>query len=296
MPSNEPATPVRRRQIGAERSTTPLPTVHPKPSKAKLTMSTLSIVLTILFWMTYIVYTVVRQTFYLGGGSLRFTVEAISYAVVVTFLTFSALMYLLARHGALLAFRDHERVPRAELDRHFGSNQSTMTVLVPSYAEETSVIRQTAWSAALQEYPSMRVVLLLDDPPFPTDPVIAARLERSRSVAAEMTLALSEPRTRFNSARLDFELGELGELAGTEPSIDAVRQLAYEYYWAVDWLDGMAANERREDHVDEFFVSQVLLGLSGELSTIADALTAAAPPRAETADGLGTGRQGAGCL
>jgi len=273
MPSNEPATPVRRRQIGAERSTTPLPTVHPKPSDAKLALSTLSIALTVVFWATYIVYTIIRQSFYMGGENLRFTVESISYAIVVTFLTFSALMYLLARQGALLAFRDHERVPRAELDRHFGSNQSTMTVLVPSYAEETAVIRQTAWSAALQEYPSMRVVLLLDDPPFPTDPATAARLERSRSIAAEMTLALSEPRTRFNSARLDFELGEL---SGERPSVEAVRQLAYEYYWAVDWLDAMAAEERRDDHVDEFFVSQVLLGLAGELSTVGDALTAAA--------------------
>ena len=273
MPKPEPLTPVRRRQIGAERSTTPLPTVHPKPSDAKLALSTLSIVLTVLFWATYIVYTIVRQTFYMGGENLRFTIEAISYAVVVTFLTFSALMYLLARQGALLAFRDHERVPRAELDRHFGHNQSTMTVLVPSYAEETSVIRQTAWSAALQEYPSMRVVMLLDDPPFPTDPVVAQRLENSRNIAAQMTAALSEPRTRFNSARLDFELGDLG---GTKPSIEAVRQLAYEYYWAVDWLDAMAAEERREDHVDEFFVTQVLLGLAGELSTVADALTAAA--------------------
>jgi len=273
MPSNEPVTPTRRRQFGAERSTTPLPTVHPKPSDAKLALSTLSIVLTVVFWATYIVYTIIRQSFYMGGENLRFTVESISYAIVVTFLTFSALMYLLARQGALLAFRDHERVPRAELDRHFGSNQSTMTVLVPSYAEETAVIRQTAWSAALQEYPSMRVVLLLDDPPFPTDPAIAARLERSRNIAAEMTLALSEPRIRFNSARLDFELGEM---SGERPSVEAVRQLAYEYYWAVDWLDAMAAEERREDHVDEFFVTQVLLGLAGELSTVGDALTAAA--------------------
>ena len=264
--------PDRRRQIGAEKSTTPLPTVHSKPSDAKLALSTLSIVLTVLFWAIYIVYTIVRQTFYMGGDSLRFTIEATSYAIVVTFLTFSALMYLLARQGALLAFRDHERVPRAELDRHFGANQSTMTVLVPSYAEETAVIRATLWSAALQEYPSMRVVLLLDDPPFPNDPVVAARLDRSRALAADITRALSEPRTRFNSARLEFELGEHGE---SVPSIDAVRQLAYEYYWATDWLESMAAAERREDHVDEFFVTQVLLGLAGELATVGDALTAA---------------------
>ena len=269
----EPEISVRRRQIGAERNTTPLPTVHAKPSDAKLAMSTLAIVLTVLFWATYIAYTIIRQFFNIGPQSFRFTVEMISYAVVVTFLTFSALMYLLARQGALLAFRDHVRVPRAELDRHFAKNQSTMTVLIPSYAEETAVIRQTMWSAALQEYPSMRVVLLLDDPPHPTDPTVLARLTRSRNLASEMMEALSEPRNRFNSARLDFEFADFG---GGRPTIDAVRQLAYEYYWATDWLEAMAAEERREDHVDEFFTTQVLLGLASELSTVGDALTAAA--------------------
>ena len=272
MPSHNSIARARRRQFGSERSTTPLPTVHAKPSDAKLALSTLAIVLTVAFWATYIVYTIVRQFFNESHG-FRFTVEAISYAVVVTFLTFSALMYLLARQGALLAFRDHSRVPRAELDRHFAGHQSTMTVLVPSYAEETAVIRATLWSAALQEYPSMRVVLLLDDPPFPTDPAVAARLERSRALANEISDALAKPRARFNTARLEFELDAIST---TRPSIEAVRQLAYEYYWATDWLDEMASNERREDHVDDFFVEQVLQGLAGELSTIGDALTAAA--------------------
>ena len=272
MPSLKKNNSARRRQIGAERNTTPLPTVHPKPSDAKLAMSTLAIVLTVLFWATYIVYTIVRQ-FFDGPHNFRFTVEAISYAVVVTFLTFSALMYLLARQGALLAFRDHVRVPRAELDRHFGDHHSTMTVLVPSYAEETAVIRATLWSAALQEYPSMRVVLLLDDPPHPTDSTVAARLERSRALAGEISEALTEPRHRFTTARINFELELLGD---TTPSIEDVRLLAFQYYWATDWLESMADREKQEDHVDEFFTTQVLRGLANELSSVGDALTAAA--------------------
>lgn len=49
----------------------------------------------------------------------RFQLETVTCLVVVTFLTFSALMYLMARQGALYRFRDHSRVPRGELDRHF---------------------------------------------------------------------------------------------------------------------------------------------------------------------------------
>jgi len=273
VPPHASFTPARRRQLGAERSTTPLPTVHAKPSDFQIAIGPVAIVSTIAFWAIYVVYTIIRQFVDYGGENFRFTVEAMSYVVVVTFLSFSALMYLLARQGAMLAFREHTRVPRAELDRHFAGNQSTMTVLVPSYAEEPEVIRATLWSAALQEYPSMRVVLLLDDPPTPTDPAVAAKLEQSRAISQQIADALAEPRARFTSARLNFELESITD---QEPDIEAARQLAFEYYWATDWLETMAENEKLDDHVDEFFVSQVLRGLAGELAEIGDALTAAA--------------------
>jgi len=267
------AAPKRRRQLGAERNTTPLPTVHAKPTDAQVALGPIAIAVTIAAWVIYVTYTIIRQFVNSDGETFRFTVEAISYVVVVTFLSFSALMYLLARQGAMLAFRDHVRVPRAELDRHFADNQSTLTVLVPSYAEEPEVIRGTLWSAALQEYPSMRVVLLLDDPPTPTDPAVKARLDVTRALSKEIADALEEPRSRFTSARLTFELDTLTD---REPTITDTRQLAFEYYWAVDWLETMAENEKFEDHVDDFFVNQVLRALADELGQVGDALTAAA--------------------
>ena len=56
----------------------------------------------------------------------------------------------------------------------------TLTVLVPSYKEEARVIRQTLLSAALQEYPFQRIVLLIDDPPDPTDARRPAAARRRR--------------------------------------------------------------------------------------------------------------------
>jgi len=270
---NSSVAPARKRQWGAESNTTPLPTVHVKPSDRQIALSRLAIVVTVLLWVIYVVSTIIRQFIETASQNFQFTMEAVSYLVVVTFLTFSALMYLIARQGALIRFRDHVRVPRAELDRHFGVNHSTLTALIPSYAEEPHVVRATLWSAALQEYPSMRVVLLLDDPPTPSDPAVAAKLEESRALTAEITEALSAPRARFNDARLGFELDTMEQ---DEPSIDAVRQLAFQYYWATDWLETMAENEVLEDHVDEFFVAQVLRGLADELALVGDALTAAA--------------------
>jgi cellulose synthase/poly-beta-1,6-N-acetylglucosamine synthase-like glycosyltransferase len=262
----------QKRQWGSERRTQPLPTVHVRPSDRKIIAGRLAIIATILFWVAYVVSTVLRQ-FLDKGGNYQFTMEAISYLVIVTFLSFSALMYLVARQGALEQFRIHVRVPRAELDRHFAHSESSMTVLVPSYAEEPEIVRQTLWSAALQEYPALRVVLLLDDPPFPTKPDVLARLERTRALGQEITAALTEPRERFWQAQASFEFATRDD---DRVATSDVRELADHYGWAAAWLYNMAANETVADHVDEFFTEQVLRGLAEELRLNSEALMAAA--------------------
>ncbi|MET0976747.1 MAG: glycosyltransferase family 2 protein [Leifsonia sp.] len=262
MPSVNTLQHARKRQWGAERRTDPLPTVHPRPSDRAVTWSRVAIVLTIGFWAVYVVTTVIRQFIEGPRQDFRFTMEAVGYLVVVTFLTFSALMYLVAREGALQRFGKHVRVPRAELDRHFADHRSSMTVLVPSYAEEPHVVRATLLSAALQEYPSLRVVLLLDDPPFPTDPAVLDRLEATRSLPDDIMALLAEPRVRFGDALARFEAAP----AMTDASATAfARELADHYAWASTWLVGTGEQESVDDHVDVFFVEQVLGGLADEL-------------------------------
>ena len=173
---------VRKRQWGTERHSTPLSIFHDRPSTQRMVYSRLAIILTIGFWSAYVITTIIRQ-YFKGPNTFPFAMESLGYLVIVTFLTFSALMYLLARQGALQRFSKHVRVPRAEIDRYFEKNQPTVTVLVPSYNEEPEVVRKTLLSAALQEYPRIRIVLLLDDAPYPTDPATSARLNATRQLA-----------------------------------------------------------------------------------------------------------------
>lgn len=271
MSSTSSYTPARKRQWGAERRTEPLPTVHPKPSDRKVTWSRVAIVATVLFWAIYVVTTIIRQFLVLGTQDFRFTMEAIGYLIVVTFLTFSALLYLVARQGALQRFQKHVRVPRAELDRHFAENQPSITVLVPSYAEEPEVVRMTLLSAALQEFPSMRVVLLVDDNPNPKDPEVAAKLAATRALGTEIAAQLAEPRTRFSDALLHYELTENGAFATASDALD----LAEHYVWAAEWLHTQADAHGVEDHVDLFFADQVLRALGDELVLTAQAVEAA---------------------
>lgn len=260
----------RKRQWGTERRLHPLPIVHDKPSTLKIAFSRLAVVITVLMWAAYFISTIIRQ-FFEGPKSFEFTMQAFSYLIVVTFLTFSALMYLVARQGALQRFSKHIRVPRAVLDRHFSIQQPSITVLVPSYSEEPEVIRKTLLSAAIQEYPGMHVVLLLDDNPNPTDPDVAARLNATRNIGNEIMELFSVPRKRFADALQAFER-QHSQTKFVDSKV--AQELSQDYAWAAAWLNDLADKETIEDHVDVFFAEQVLRELAKELRLAADALKA----------------------
>ncbi|WP_336790023.1 glycosyltransferase family 2 protein [Paenibacillus sp. MMO-177] len=260
----------RKRQWGTERDPTPLSIFHDKPSTRKMVYSRLAIIFTIGFWITYVITTIIRQ-YFIGPNTFRFVMESLGYLVIVTLLTFSALMYLLARQGALQRFSKHVRVPRAEIDRYFDKNQPTITVLVPSYNEEPGVVRKTLLSAALQEYPHIRIVLLLDDAPYPTDPDTLARLNATRQLAKDIEQLLAEPRLLFESKLAEF-LRE--EPSSSHASLAVTKELAEHYAWAADWLDQLGSKEEKGDHVGEFFAHDVVGGLSEELRLVHEALIA----------------------
>ncbi|KDA05271.1 glycosyltransferase [Microbacterium sp. CH12i] len=261
----------RRRQWGTEKPRPSLPAVHERPSTRKLILSRVAIWVTVAMWALYVL-TVTLTLFFSGVFNTTWRViEGGSYVVVVSFLTFSALMYLVARLGAFQRFRTHRRAARADLDRHFSEEHRPLTVLVPSYAEEPSIIRKTLWSAALQEYPHLRIVLLIDDSPFPSDPDTLERLEASRAISYEISAALRGPSTRFTAA-----LAALDDTMLTRGAADMLLpQLIAEYRHAIDVLRAAGFGERREDHVDDFFADEVLLGLADDLESTACALEAA---------------------
>jgi cellulose synthase (UDP-forming) len=258
----------RKREWGAEKRTAPLAKIHEVPSTRKIAFSRLAIVLTIFFWITYISSTIIKQ-FIDGPKSYEFTMDAFGYLLVVSVLTFSALMYLVARQGAFQRFSKHVRVPRSFLDEHFSHNKPPITVLVPSYSEEPQVIRKTLLSAALQEYPNLRVVLLLDDNPNPKNPLQMKKLATTRRLGRDIERLLSQPYMRFKKALSDFEKEYTTRKS---VSITTIQKLTAEYIWASTWLKAQAKNEAIEDHVDVFFSEQVLQELANDLDLVGKAL------------------------
>ncbi len=261
-----------RKQWGADKRTQPVSPVAPAASDALITLGRLGIVVTVLAWLVYITVTVVSQLVNHGFQGMQYTSETLIYVVIMSFLTLSSLLYLVARQGALYRTRAHRRVPRAVIDDAFEETRPTMTALIPSYREEPATIRKTLLSAALQEYPFLRVVLLVDDPPRPQPGPHADSLAASRALAGELTEWLAEPCARFTAALERYEQSAPDGAANSP----AVLELAGEFGWAADWLNARADEEVIVDHVDRFFAEQVLGALAADFASVDAALCRAA--------------------
>jgi EAL domain-containing protein (putative c-di-GMP-specific phosphodiesterase class I)/cellulose synthase/poly-beta-1,6-N-acetylglucosamine synthase-like glycosyltransferase len=268
MPRNsvDQRTPDARRQWGADRRSEPHPLVSPPVSEGRIARGRLAIVLTIAVWACYIIYTVIEQFIAGKADSARLVVEAIVYMVVVTGLAASATAYLITRIGFFYRSRAHHRAPRIALDNFLATDTPSVTVLVPSYQEDERVIRTTLLSAALQEYPGLRVVLLIDDPQQPKNRAARDLLRSARALPASIETELAVPYTRVRSA---YERFLESPAAG---GVEDMRNLADEYRFAVGWLYGLGRRQEMVDHTDAFFVDHIVNALADDLGTIAEAL------------------------
>jgi cellulose synthase/poly-beta-1,6-N-acetylglucosamine synthase-like glycosyltransferase len=261
-----------RRQIGCERVAGAAAVVHATPTRRAISGARFALFLTVAAWATYVVEQVGR---YLSQPfSVRGTIEAGVYLLLVTSLTASASAYLLARLGHLSRARDHRRTPRVLLDELFESENPTVTVIVPSYREDARVIYQTLLSAALQEYPSLRVALLVDDPPDLADPEHRRLLEAARDVPVRIAAMLEGPRQRSEELLHRFETSTPS--GKREADVDDLASLADVYDEAAGWIASFASAHEIVDHTDAFLAIEVLGRLEHDLTTTATALREAA--------------------
>jgi cellulose synthase/poly-beta-1,6-N-acetylglucosamine synthase-like glycosyltransferase/chitodextrinase len=262
---------IRRKQWGRDRRTSALPTV-PKPvSERRVAMARLAIIVTVTAWIAYLVDWSFEDFFKPGYENAIARTEAVLYLLIVTMLTVSALAYLMSRLGFFYRTRTHHRAARAVLDQFFDTTTPTLTTIIPSYQEDERVIRNTVLSAALQEYPDKRVVLLIDDPYVPKTRAARDQLAAARTLPQKIQRLLAEPAAKCTRALHAFELScERGDPIG----IGSMVALASHYDEAARWLEGLAAKTEVVDHTDTFFVNEVLLRLAGSLRELMSALLA----------------------
>lgn len=269
MTSDTAVTRARRRQRGTDRDATPQPAQHARPSTARIARSRIALISCVVLWMLYLTTVIVTLS---RGGALVDSTQLLAttlFLVSVTALTFSACMYLLARAGALPRLADHRRPRRITIDEHFFDHEPLLTALLPSRREDPDLVRMALWSVALQEFPRLDVVLLLDDDPDPADDAARAGLEGCRALTGELDAALRPVFERVDAAAARIRAGELSAAAATE-------LVMREHAACAQWLHARAEEAPTRTHVEVFFVEQVLRRLASDLEATAAALLEAA--------------------
>lgn len=258
---------VGRRQWGSDRRTEPLPAMPPPISDRSIALGRLAMIVTVTAWLGYLVTIIISEFVTYGTQGMRFLSEAVSYLLIMTLLTFSALSYLLARQGFLHRSQRHRRIAKSVIDDHFDSSMPTMTVLVPSYREDTRVIRQTLLSAALQEYPYLDIKLLIDDPPNPTaDDHIAIR-DAARALPHQIAELLAAPAAQAREALDRFESHPASRRITSADAFD----IAESYDAGAAFLEDLAGDQELIDHTDHFFADHIIGRLANDWRTIATA-------------------------
>ena len=193
----------------------------------------------------------------LRSGNTWGAFEQSTFVGIVSVLIYGILIYLFARLGHLRRRESHQPTARAELETVFDTQAPALAILVPSYREEIHVVRQTLLSAALQEYPNRRVVLLIDDPIRPSDSKAAAALASARRLPTELNALFEKPARRFTEAMTSFIERERSTQLDLR---EETQQLAELHAEAAAWLEEQAVQHSGTDHTDRLFVELVLRG------------------------------------
>lgn len=258
-----------RRQWGADSHADPMPVVPRVSGDWAMAFGRAAVVVTVVAWAALVISVLNGQIVSGSTGLL----QTIFFLLAVSLLAASAIAYLVGRLGFYYRARQHRRVPRALLDEFFAERRPSLTALVPSYQEEPGVILMTLLSTALQEYPEMRVVLLVDDPPNPRYAEPRRQLDSAVALPGEVERLLSEPRERFDRALERFAAS--ADWAG-EPGADDLLTLADEYEHAAAWIRSLGDRYEVSDHNERFFTTHVLGQLASDLGLTGRALRAAA--------------------
>jgi cellulose synthase (UDP-forming) len=170
------------------------------------------------------------------------------FVLVVLLLVYGNIIYQLCRLGYLSRTRRHRIRHRDE--QQPSVRGEPLVVLVPSYMEDLRTMRQTLLSAALQDYPNRRVVLLLDDPINQQSLDEIESLDAARKLPDELNRLLRGPRRYIESASALFrerlERGALDMRAERKRLLNAHQEMLF-------WFSQQGAVNPSHDHTDELF-------------------------------------------
>lgn len=184
------------------------------------------------------------------------------FLVALFLVLYAALLYNVCLIGNYLR-QLRERIPDAdEVATIFDKPAPALTILIPSYKEERFVIWQTMLSAAVSEYPAKRVVLLIDNPPKPTQEADISQLNETRALPHELQSQFTAQAVIFRAAQADY----LARAQNGAVDIAQEQERVAALYLSVSaWFDNEAQQVMNgapleQLHFDvRFFVENILL-------------------------------------
>jgi cellulose synthase (UDP-forming) len=184
--------------------------------------------------------------------------EPLAFIVMIAALIYGSLVYQLARVGYFRRVQQHVPASEAELNMFRSRpNPPSLTVLVPSYKEESAVVRKTLLSAALLDYPDRHLVLLIDDPPAPAMSGDHEALIATRALVDDVRMLLEGPRREVLDALKSCQRRCARGLF--DARIEAA-ELRGAYAKIGSWFLEQAHQYPVTDHTDRLFVDITLSG------------------------------------
>ena len=181
------------------------------------------------------------------------------FIVIVALLTWGSFVYLLTRIAFYRRRLDHRPAPAVVLEKFFDGTAPTLTVLVPAYREEAQLVRRTLLSAALQDYPNRRVVLLIDDPASPTSVADARGLRDMQSLIPQLQALFADMAAKLGRECAAYESSRAGGRVDAGAEAGRIGRL---YEDAAGWLEEQAAQLAGNTPGDVLLRDQVLLALA----------------------------------
>lgn len=196
-----------------------------------------------------------------GRGDIAGVLGQVVFIVIIGLLTWGNLVYQLTRTAHYRRWLDHNPAPRAVLEKFFAGTAPKLTVLVPAYREEAQLVRRTLLSAALQDYPNRRVVLLIDDPAVPTSAADARALRVMQSLIPQLRSLFGGIAAKLGRECAAYESRRAGGAVDLRAEADRVSGL---YEAAAGWVEAEAARVAGNTPGDVLLRDQVLLALARE--------------------------------
>lgn len=183
-------------------------------------------------------------------------IEPVVFILMISALVYGSLVYQFARIGYFRRIQTHVPASETQLDT-FRSDLRlpSLTVLVPSYKEQRTVVLKTLLSAALLDYPQRHVVLLIDDPPHPATSDDTEALAAMRALKDDIVQILATPRRAVLDA---VEAFALRSARGPFDTRIEAAALCDAYAAVATWLRTTAAQFPIVDHTDQLFVDITL--------------------------------------